>query len=182
MEASIAAPFTSKTPDISSIVVLFKEGRASLATSFAAFKYIEIYSMIMFTTTILLYMLACMIGDMQYVFFDVIIIVPFSIMMGYSKANPTLSKELPAGNLLSISVLASVIGQVIIMILWQIIVYVSLRLQSWYREFNYQGIDAAKGQENTVLFFFTMFQYIFSVITFTIGGSFRMPIYKNFII
>ena len=33
-EASVAAPFTSKIPDISCIPVLLKEGRSSLATSF----------------------------------------------------------------------------------------------------------------------------------------------------
>lgn len=33
-EASIAAPFTSKVPDISCITTLFREGRAALTTSF----------------------------------------------------------------------------------------------------------------------------------------------------
>ena len=47
-EASIAAPFTSKIPDISPMIRLLREGRAALVTSFAAFKYIELYSMIQF--------------------------------------------------------------------------------------------------------------------------------------
>lgn len=45
-EASIAAPFTSKVQDISCVVTLIREGKAALATSFQAFKFIELYSII----------------------------------------------------------------------------------------------------------------------------------------
>ena len=38
-EASVAAPFTSQTPDISCVVEIIKEGRAALVTSFSCFKY-----------------------------------------------------------------------------------------------------------------------------------------------
>ena len=36
-EASVVSPFTSKTKSIASVVDLLKEGRASLATSFAGY-------------------------------------------------------------------------------------------------------------------------------------------------
>lgn len=38
-EASVAAPFTSRIPDISCMVEIIKEGRAALVTSFSCFKY-----------------------------------------------------------------------------------------------------------------------------------------------
>lgn len=38
-EASVAAPFTSRTPDISCVLQVIKEGRAALVTSFSCFKY-----------------------------------------------------------------------------------------------------------------------------------------------
>ena len=38
-EASVAAPFTSRTPDISCVIEVLKEGRAALVTSFSCFKY-----------------------------------------------------------------------------------------------------------------------------------------------
>lgn len=43
-EASIAAPFTSKVRDISSVISLLIEGRASLASSFQSFKIILLYA------------------------------------------------------------------------------------------------------------------------------------------
>ena len=45
-EASIAAPFTSKVQNISSMVILMREGRASLATSITAFKFVMMYALI----------------------------------------------------------------------------------------------------------------------------------------
>ena len=45
-EASIAAPFTSKVQDISCVINLLREGRAALTTTFQAFKFIELYSII----------------------------------------------------------------------------------------------------------------------------------------
>jgi cation-transporting ATPase 13A3/4/5 len=38
-EASVAAPFTSRTPDISCVVEIIREGRCALVTSFSCFKY-----------------------------------------------------------------------------------------------------------------------------------------------
>ena len=45
-EASIAAPFTSQIQDISSVVLVLKEGRCALTTSFQMFKFIELYALI----------------------------------------------------------------------------------------------------------------------------------------
>lgn len=38
-EASVAAPFTSSTPDITCVLEVIREGRAALVTSFSCFKY-----------------------------------------------------------------------------------------------------------------------------------------------
>jgi cation-transporting ATPase 13A2 len=54
-EASVAAPFTSAIQDISCIVHLILEGRCALVTSFAVFKYMALYSLIQFTTVLILY-------------------------------------------------------------------------------------------------------------------------------
>lgn len=38
-EASVAAPFTTSTPDIGCVLEVIKEGRSALVTSFSCFKY-----------------------------------------------------------------------------------------------------------------------------------------------
>ena len=42
-EASVAAPFTSRNPDIGCMVEVIKEGRAALVTSFSCFKYMYVF-------------------------------------------------------------------------------------------------------------------------------------------
>jgi cation-transporting ATPase 13A2 len=84
-EASVAAPFTSGTPDIGCVVDVIKEGRAALVTSFSCFKYMwvesrdsrgqisffsdgidrALYSLIQFTTITYLYSFASSLGDLQ---------------------------------------------------------------------------------------------------------------------
>ena len=62
-EASIAAPFTSKVQDIRCVVQLLIEGKAALTTSFQAFKFIELYSVIQLVSCTLLYSIGSNITD-----------------------------------------------------------------------------------------------------------------------
>jgi cation-transporting P-type ATPase 13A2 len=62
-EASIAAPFTSQVQNIECCITLLREGRAAMTTSFQAFKFIELYSLIQFFTVIMLYTIDSSITD-----------------------------------------------------------------------------------------------------------------------
>lgn len=113
-EASIAAPFTSQIQDISSVVVLLREGRCALTTSFQCFKFIEMYSMIQFLSVIMLYSMGSRLSDSQFLYIDLFMIIPLSIFMGQTEAYKTLTPHLPAASLLSLPVLTSVLGSVVI--------------------------------------------------------------------
>jgi cation-transporting ATPase 13A2 len=95
-EASVAAPFTSRTPDIGCVLHVLREGRAALVTSFSCFKYMALYSMIQFTTITLLYSFASSLGDFevrpaptvclcrllnasQFLYIDLFIIIPVAV-------------------------------------------------------------------------------------------------------
>jgi cation-transporting ATPase 13A2 len=119
-EASIAAPFTSKVQDISCIVKLLREGRCALSNSFQCFKYIVVYSMIQFITVTLLYTSFSAVGDYQFLWIDLFMIFPLAIFMSYTKANKQLSTYLPTTNLISFPVLASIIGQIMIQLIFQV--------------------------------------------------------------
>lgn len=62
-ESSVAAPFTSKVPDISCIVHLVKEGRCALISSFVIFKYMAMYSLIQFISVLILYTVSVRPGE-----------------------------------------------------------------------------------------------------------------------
>ena len=65
-EASIAAPFTSKIPDIRCVPMIICEGRAALVTSFGVFKYMAGYSLTQFITIMQLYWLNTNLTDFLY--------------------------------------------------------------------------------------------------------------------
>jgi cation-transporting ATPase 13A3/4/5 len=122
-EASVAAPFTSRVPDISCVVRLLREGRAALTTSFQCFKFMALYSMIQFITVTLLYSLDRNLIDYQFLIIDLAVLFPLAITMSYSKAASKLSKQLPVSNLLSFPIICSILGQVVIQAAVQVIVH-----------------------------------------------------------
>jgi len=82
-EASVAAPFTSTVPNISCVPMLISEGRGSLVTSVSCFKFMSIYSLTEFTTVALLYSFIGNLGDLQYLYVDLILVLPLSITSMY---------------------------------------------------------------------------------------------------
>ncbi|KAK4697021.1 hypothetical protein P7C71_g989, partial [Lecanoromycetidae sp. Uapishka_2] len=83
-EASVAAPFTSRIFDISCVPEVIREGRAALVTSFCCFKYMSLYSAIQFTSVSFLYASASNLGDFQFLFIDIFLVLPIAIFMGWT--------------------------------------------------------------------------------------------------
>ena len=94
-EASIAAPFSSKILDISAVVILLKEGKCALTTSFSTFKLIELYSWIQFSSSIILYYLGTNYTDFEWFYQDIFVMIPLTMFIGWTEASDKLSAELP---------------------------------------------------------------------------------------
>lgn len=60
-----------------------REGRAALVTSFSCFKYMALYSLIQFTSVTLLYAFGSNLGDFQFLYIDLFLILPIAV---YSKS------------------------------------------------------------------------------------------------
>ncbi|KAI9461293.1 P-type ATPase [Lactarius psammicola] len=183
-EASVAAPFTSKTPDIGCALEVIKEGRAALVTSFSCFKYMALYSLIQFTTITLLYSFASSLGDFQFLYIDLFIIIPVAVSMGRTLPYPWIDPKRPTANLVSKSVLASIIGQIIITSAAQFWAFFWARSQPWYSPPELDGDPNdnhlnATNYENTVLFLLSCFQYILVAAVFSIGPPYRKPMWTN---
>jgi cation-transporting ATPase 13A2 len=179
-EASIAAPFTSKVPNISPIIMLLKEGRASLVTCFTVFKFMALYSMIEFTSVIILYSIASNLGNWEFLYIDLFLIIPLGFTMSMTGPYPELSKSMPIGHLISAPVLFSVISQIIIQGVFQTTVYFLLRAQSWFVALEVNGDKNIKCQENTTLFFMSITLYLLVVIVFSVGKPFRKSMFTNY--
>ena len=67
-EASVASPFTSRTPNIECVPTVIREGRAALVTSFGVFKYMALYSIIQFTSVLILYSVSFLSVYLMFIF------------------------------------------------------------------------------------------------------------------
>jgi cation-transporting ATPase 13A2 len=179
-EASVAAPFTSRQFDISCVPQVIKEGRAALVTSFSCFKYMSLYSAIQFCSVSFLYASASNLGDFQFLFIDLLLILPIAIFMGWSGAYPQLSRKRPTANLVSRKVLTPLLGQMVFCILIQAVAWRFVQKQEWYLP---PVIDRehsnSLNSQNTALFLVSCFQYILSAVVLSVGKPYREPMSRN---
>ncbi|NWY73439.1 AT133 ATPase, partial [Erithacus rubecula] len=204
LEASVASPFTSRTPSISCVPKLIREGRAALITSFCVFKFMALYSIIQYITVTLLYSILSNLGDFQFLFIDLAIILVVVFTMSLNPAWTELVARRPPSGLISGPLLCSVLSQIIICLAFQILGFFWVKQQSWYEPWTadsdacnvldakntssaHQGNETIhdehyiKNYENTTLFFISSFQYLIVAIVFSKGKPFRQPCYKNFL-
>jgi cation-transporting P-type ATPase 13A2 len=179
-EASVAAPFTSRVFDIGCVPQVIREGRAALVTSFSCFKYMSLYSAIQFTSVSFLYATASNLGDFQFLFIDLVLILPIAIFMGWAGPFPRLSRKRPTADLVSRKVLVPLLGQMLVVVAVQVMVYVAVRQQPWFIPPKIKHKKSnIKNSENTVLFLVSCFQYILAGIVLNAGPPFRQPGRRN---
>ena len=178
-EASVAAPFTSKIFDISCVLDVIKEGRSSLVTSFACFQYMSLYSAIQFITVSILYSRGSNLGDFQFLYIDLCLIVPIAIFMSWSKPYDKLCRKRPSANLVSLKILIPLFVSIIIILVFQIIPWLFVQTRNWYIKPVVGGDDAVQSSDNTILFYISNFQYILTAVILSVGPPYREPMSHN---
>eukprot|EP00127_Corallochytrium_limacisporum_P000658 Clim_evm57s22 gene=Clim_evmTU57s22 len=179
-EASVAAPFTCKVPTIECMLTVIKEGRAALITSFGCFQYMALYSMIQFVSILILYYIDSNLGDFQFLYFDLVLILPVAMLMGWTRAYEEIIPLRPPGSLIAPVVIISLILHILLVVLFQVMAYVWLQKQPWYRPLQPDpAADNIESQENYVIFFISCFQYLHTAIAFSLSKQYRQPIYNN---
>lgn len=178
-EASVAAPFTSQVFDISCVLDVIKEGRASLVTSFACFQYMTLYSAIQFISITILYGRGSNLGDFQFLYIDLFLIVPIAIFMSWSKPFDKIVKKRPSANLVSPKILVPLLVDILIVLLFQAVPWIIVQHKPWYIKPVIGNDDTVQSSDNTVLFFISNFQYILIAIVLSVGPPYREKMSKN---
>jgi len=137
------------------MIKLLREGRTAIVTSFQMFKFMALYSMIQFTSVILLYFIGNNLGDWQYLYIDLFVIIPLSLTMARTGAHSKLSKIMPIGKLISFINLFSVMGQILLQAGFQIILYFFLKRQHWFVPWIIEEEESIVSYENTTIFLFS---------------------------
>ncbi|RCI13511.1 hypothetical protein L249_5504 [Ophiocordyceps polyrhachis-furcata BCC 54312] len=165
-EASVAAPFTSRVFDIRCVLEVIREGRAALVTSFSCFKYMSLYSAIQFTSVSFLYAKASNLGDFQFLFIDLLLILPIAVIMGWAGPAPTLCRKRPTADLVSRKVLTPLLGV--------------MGICPWYLAPKIRHDESnIKNSENTALFLVSCFEYIFAGVLLNAGPPYRQSFTQN---
>lgn len=178
-EASVAAPFTSRNFEIKCVLDVIKEGRSSLVTSFSCFKYMSLYSAIQFITVSILYKRGTNLGDFQFLYIDLFLILPLAIFMAWSQPYTRIIVKRPTANLVSPKILIPLMGHIAVILGFQIAIWLYVQAQPWYIKPVPGGDDEVKSSDNTVLFLFTNFQYILIAVVLSKGPPYRSPIHEN---
>ncbi|XP_077924036.1 putative cation-transporting ATPase 13A4 isoform X3 [Halichoerus grypus] len=203
-EASVASPFTSKTPNIECVPHLIKEGRAALVTSFCMFKYMALYSMIQYVGVLLLYWETNSLSNYQFLFQDLAITTLIGITMNLNGAYPKLVPFRPAGRLISPPLLLSVIFNILLSLAMHIVGFILVQRQPWY-SMEMHSVCTLQNEsiskliisptapekigsngafisfENTTIWFLGTINCIIVALIFSKGKPFRQPIYTNYI-
>ncbi|XP_078521831.1 putative cation-transporting ATPase 13A4 [Lissotriton helveticus] len=190
-EASVASPFTSRTPNIECVTQLIKDGRCALVTSFAVFKYMCMYSTIELVCLVLLYWHLGILGKRQYLILDVAISTVVCLTISLNRANPKLAPYRPPNQLMSPPLVLSMCFNVLFTFIVQIVGFVAVQEQSWYdlKDINSacptgnQSLKSELSQtfESTTLFPLCEGNQIIAAFVFAKGRPFRQPLYTNYL-
>jgi len=182
-EASVAAPFTSKIPNISCIPKLILEGRCSLVTSFGVFKYMALYSMIQFISVLILYTNFTNLGDTQFLYIDLVITTTVAVLMGRTEAWTVLVKKRPPGSLVSGQTLTSIMFQILASLAGQVAAVLYLQTKMWYTPIHPDDPDAEIIVDpcTTTVFIVSSFQYLVIATLYSTGPPYRKPFYTNLV-
>ena len=183
-EASIAANFTSKQPDVSCVYELLREGKCSLTTSIQTFKYMMLYSMIQFFCVTLMMIYVTYLSDFQFLVSDLFIIFPLEWFLAMTKPYSKLTHHYPISGLLTFPVLTSIISHSVIVFAFQFGGYHILKNHyNWENICDFDEKDAPLPcHENTIYFLISLYQYLALAIAFFVSKPFRQRIYTNWIL
>ncbi|TYZ64953.1 hypothetical protein PybrP1_010260 [[Pythium] brassicae (nom. inval.)] len=187
-EASVVSPFTSRPKTIQSVVDICREGRCSVATSFASVKFLIMYGVIASTLRLFQYNHAVIMSEWCYILADGVTLVGLSYVITLSRPLPDLREQRPTSSLLGPTTLVSLVGQILINVAFLVTGVGMLFDARWYCPFTPDNVDLAKwwllsdNHMATTLFFSVITQQQLAAWVFSFGSRYRAPIWRNYLL
>lgn len=185
-ESSVASPFTSRDRTIDCVPAIIQEGRAALVTSFGIFKYMAAYSLVQFSSVIILYSIDSNLTDMQYLYIDLFMISVFAFFFGKTESyDGPLVKQTPLNSLIALSPVVSLALHLISSIIIQITGWYHVQSYEWFKPFAYSESKKINEEtlgchQNYTIFIISCFQYMTLAIVFSKGAPYRKSIFSNY--
>lgn len=184
-ESSVASPFTSRDRTIDCVPAIIQEGRAALVTSFGIFKYMAAYSLVQFSSVIILYSIDSNLTDREYLYIDLFMISVFAFFFGKTESyDGPLTKQTPLNSLIALSPVVSLALHLIVSITIQIFSWMHVQQMDWFEPFNYTETEGINEEtlgchQNYTIFIVSCFQYMTLAVVFSKGAPYRKSIFSN---
>jgi len=185
-EASVAAPFSTGEESLSAMVLLLREGRASLCTSFAAYRFLVVRGIVwtqVKNVTLLIYRIY--MSPLAYLFCDLLAISTMLWCITQSRPAARLAPRLPEGSLLGpLNVVSGSIACLLALICVSSL-FSLLSSQSWYLMFDGGSEQLSAWQarsdnfEAPLVFLWFAFFNVELALVFSTGHIHREPAHKN---
>lgn len=185
-DASVVSPFSAKSKSVMAIFDLLREGRAALATSFASWKFIISYGLLFSTTKLLSYLYGVLMANMSYIVVDGLIVASITYAMNQVHPAEKLTKERPTSSLLGPVTVVGIAGVFFIHLIGIAIAVAIGQSSKGYTPFpvKFSTSDEfwylSDNTESGILFSAFALQLCSLGITFSLGGSFRKPVYAAY--
>jgi cation-transporting ATPase 13A3/4/5 len=184
-EASLVSPFASKRRTVAAVVDVLQEGRASLATGFASFKYMVQYGLLYSVLNLCVNFYQGSLSQAQYLVIDMAIILPLSAVSTLAGPAARLHVRKPPASLLGPATLLSLLGQFALCCAFSFAALGLLAAQPWYTRRTVELADPSRwwlapdSAEVTVLFLTAVHQFAASAVAFSLGSVFRAGAHTN---
>ena len=177
-DASVAAPFTSKLSNVSTVVNVIRQGRCALVSTIQMYKILALNCLISAYSLSVLYLAGIKFGDAQATVSGILLSVCFmSISRG--KSIEKLSKERPQPGIFNIYIMGSILGQFAI----HLVALIYITKEIYILEPREPQVDLDKTFEpsllNTAMFLIQLSQQISTFTVNYIGRPFRESIHEN---
>lgn len=182
-EASVAAPFTSRHVNISCVPYVIREGRATMVSAFASFKFGVAFCFTQLISVLMVFYIGTEPSDNQYLVVDIGLAAVPILLIGNTAPHSTLSKRKPTRHLLSFLPMFSVVSFLLFQTIAYIFIWFYVRSQSWYVEYQFVKdlYPPNTSYEQTNIFLYACAATVIGAIIFSKGAPYRQPLYSNVI-
>lgn len=188
-EAAIVSPFTSTNHSIHSVVNLLREGRANLASSVAAWKFMIAASLVLCFLKAIHGWYRIEMNLAAWLFLDVIYFLTLLAVVSLTPSAKSLSSLQPTSSLFGRLTVGSIVSMCFVNFSSMGGILTTLTKQPWYLDC--QGWDIYAGNlgnfqysawnyESTVLNMFVVWQVVNCASAVSYGLSYRIPWFKNY--
>lgn len=177
-DASVAAPFTSKLGDVSTITNIIRQGRCTLVATIQMYKILALNCLISAYSLSVLYLAGIKIGDAQATASGVLLSVCF-LSISRSQAIEKLSKQRPQPGIFNIYIMGSILGQFAVHIVT--LIYVTNRVYELEPAAENIDLEAKFNPSllNTAIYILQLAQQVSTFVVNYQGRPFRQSLREN---